>query len=97
MKSSQLRKLLFSILILIEVISFVAAVAGNRPHGIAADEAFSRWFHNPTPASDQAFQKEMDKLEEGPRKIRRYGFLIFCANSILLFVAYRKFRSGWSG
>ena len=92
MKNHRLRKLVFCIVIVIELISFVVAFAGNRPHGLSASSAFSRWIHNPTPGNDQAFQKEMDKLEEGPRKVRKFGLLIFSANSILLFVIYRQFR-----
>ena len=84
MKGSRLRKLLLCILILIEAVSFVAAFADNRPHGMSASAAFSRWLHDPPSANEQAFQKEMDKLDEGPCKIRRYGLLIFCANSTVL-------------
>lgn len=91
-KSGTLNFILF-VVVTIQVLSFVVAVAGNRPHGRFADEAFSRWLADRTPQNERAFHEEMDRLEEQPRRIRRYGLLVFCANGVVLLLLIRKRRA----
>jgi hypothetical protein len=97
MKFSRLIRSLFYVAIVIEILSFVAMVSGNRPHGKAADEAFARWSANRTPENEEAFHREMDKLEEQPRRIRRYGTIAFSVTSGMLLVLLTLRRSPYYG
>jgi hypothetical protein len=90
MNRSRLLTLLFCVLVLIEIASLAMSVSVPFAHGISADEAFNRWNQNRTPQNELAFRKEMDRLLEQPRKIRKLSFVVFCANSIVLWFVYRR-------
>jgi hypothetical protein len=92
-KKPRMLDFILCVVVGIQVLSFVAAVGGNRPRGRTADEAFSRWLANRTPQNEREFHEEMDRLEESPRRIRRFGLMVFCANGVVLLLLIRKRRA----
>lgn len=93
MKRLKILNVILFTLIVVEVLSFVVAAAGNLPRGRAADEAMSRWLANRTPENERAFHDEMDRLDEPGRRIRKYGLVVFCANSVVLLLLVLKRRA----
>jgi hypothetical protein len=92
-KKSTILDFILFVVVGIQILSFVVAVGGNRPRGRSADEAFSRWLANRTPQNEREFHEEMDRLEEGPRRIRRFGLMVFCANGVVLLLLIRERRA----
>jgi hypothetical protein len=94
MNRSRFLGILLYIVISIQVLSLFVVVSGNRPHGRAADQAFSRWLSARTPENEKNFHQEMDRLDENARRIRRYSAIVFCVNTLFLIALLAKGRHG---
>ena len=85
-------RVLFFVLLCVEVVSLGLAVSVNGSHGRSESAALGRLIQNPTEENRREFQHEVDELEQRPRLIRRVALAVFCVNTGMIYVTHRKLR-----
>ena len=87
-------KYLLYLLLVLEVVFFLAVLPASRPQNRDIRQAFRRWNQEPTDANRAAFDREMDLARASERRRQKIALVLLIVNGFAVIILYRGARGG---